>query len=112
MDIGSAVGRALGITEAQLMALATFENGNEFDAVEKLVLRLAVTMTRTPVDVSDELFQDLRKHFNEVQMVEICASIAWENFPARFNRHFDIFSQGFSEGAFCVLPGRGKGSDS
>jgi alkylhydroperoxidase family enzyme len=109
MDIGSAVGRALGITEAQLIALPTFEDAGEFGALEKLVLRLAVAMSRTPADVSEELFQELREHFDEAQMVEICASIAWENFRARFNRPFDIAPQGFSDGAFCVIPERGKG---
>jgi alkylhydroperoxidase family enzyme len=110
MDIGSAVGRALGITEAQLVALAMFEDSEEFDTVEKLVLQIAVAMTRTPADVSNEVFQELRMHFDEAQIVELCASIAWENFRARFNRPFDISPQGFSEGAFCVLPERGKGN--
>lgn len=109
MDIGSAVGRALGITEAQLMELPTFEESNEFSPVEKLVLRLTVAMTRTPADVSEELFQQLREHFDEAQMVEVCATIAWENFRARFNRPFAISPQGFSEGAFCVIPERPKG---
>jgi len=30
--------------------------------------------------------------------------IAWENFRARFNRGFDIADQGYSDGAYCVLP--------
>jgi alkylhydroperoxidase family enzyme len=111
MDIGSAVGRTLGITEAQLITLPAFEDAAEFDVLEKLVLRLAVAMTRTPVDVSDALFRELREHFDEAQMVELCASIAWENFRARFNRPFDISPQGFSEGAFCVVPERGNGDN-
>jgi len=109
MDIGSAVGRALGITEEQLMALPTFEESNEFSPLEKLVLRLTVAMTRTPVDVDESLFKELREHFDEAQMVEICATIAWENYRARFNRPFMISPQGFSDGAFCVIPERPKG---
>ena len=109
MDIGSAVGRSLGITEAQLMALPTFEMADEFDAVEKLVLRYTVAMTRTPVDVDESLFKELRMHFDEAQMVELTATIAWENFRARFNRPFMISPQGFSEGAFCVIPERPNG---
>jgi alkylhydroperoxidase family enzyme len=106
MDIGSAVGRGLGITEEQLMALPTFEESSEFSPLEKLVLRLTVAMTATPVVVSEELFKELRQHFDEAQMVEISATIAWENYRARFNRPFDISPQGFSEGAFCVIPER------
>lgn len=109
MDIGSAVGRSLGITEAQLVALPMFDTADEFDTVEKLVLRYTVAMTRTPVDVDERLFQDLRGYFDEAQMVELTATIAWENYRARFNRPFMISPQGFSEGAFCVIPERAKG---
>jgi hypothetical protein len=38
--------------------------------------------------------------------VELAASIAWENYRARFNRVFGVRSSGFSEGAFCALPER------
>jgi hypothetical protein len=37
-------------------------------------------------------------------MIEVTAAIAWENYRARFNRAFNIGSQGFSEKGFCALP--------
>ena len=46
----------------------------------------------------------LRRDLNEEQLVELTAMISWENFRARFNRGFDVADQGFSEGAYCVLP--------
>ena len=61
-------------------------------------------MTRTPVEVSDALFAGLRARFDEAQMVELTASIAWENYRARFNHAFGLEAEGFSEGAFCALP--------
>lgn len=94
------------------MALPDFEASDQFDVLEKLVLRLTVAMTRTPVDVDEALFKELRKHFDEGQLVEICATIAWENFRARFNRPFDLSAQGFSDGAFCVIPERPKKEES
>lgn len=106
MDIGSAVSRAIGVTEAQLMALPEFEASEAFSPREKAALRLAVAMTQTPADVGDALFAQLRGHFDEQQLVELAAVIAWENFRARFNRAFGVTPQGFSEGAFCVLPER------
>ena len=106
MDIGSAVGRANGISETELAALPTFETSEVLSADDKLVLRLAVGMTKTPVDVSADLFKELRARFSEPQLVEIAAVIAWENYRARFNRSFAIEPQGFSEGAFCVVPER------
>lgn len=65
-------------------------------------------MTQTPVEVSDELFSALQKHFNEPELVELTAMIALENFRARFNHAFGIESQGFSESAYCPLPEQAK----
>jgi alkylhydroperoxidase family enzyme len=61
-------------------------------------------MTRTPATVTDELYASLRNHFSERQLVELSATISWENYRARFNRTFAIAAEGFSEGQFCPLP--------
>jgi 4-carboxymuconolactone decarboxylase len=74
--------------------------------VERLVLRYAEAMTRTPVDVSDQLFASLRAHFSEAELVELTTLIAWENFRSRFNRAFLVASDGLAEGAVCLLPSR------
>ena len=57
-----------------------------------------------PVEVPDELFAELRKHFSPQQMVELTSAIAWENYQARFDHAFGIESKGFSDGARCPLP--------
>jgi alkylhydroperoxidase family enzyme len=106
MDLGSAVGRRQGVTEQQLVDLAAFETSSAFTEVEKLVLRYAVAMTWTPVDVPDELFAGLQRHFNPQQMVELTSAIAWENYRARFDHAFGIEAEGFSAGAVCALPAR------
>jgi alkylhydroperoxidase family enzyme len=61
-------------------------------------------MTRTPVEVPDALFDELKARFNPVQLVELTAAIAWENYRARFNHAFGIESANFTEGAVCALP--------
>ncbi len=86
--------------------IGRFETSGAFSDCEKLALRLAVALTRTPADVSDEFFTELRATFSEAQLVELSAAITWENSRARFNRVFDIGPAGFSEGSFCVLPER------
>ena len=68
------------------------------------MLEYTDAMTHTPVEVPDALFQRLREKFNEAQMVELTATIAWENYRARFNHAFGIEAEGFSEGAYCSLP--------
>lgn len=70
------------------------------------MLAYAEGMSRTPLAVPDVLITELGKHFDERQMVELTASIAWENWRARFNHALGIEAQGFSEGAFCPIPER------
>lgn len=100
------MGREIGITEEQLSDLSRFEDSAHFSNEEKLVLRLAVSLTRTPSEVSDEVYGELRKRFSERELVELDAAICWENYRARFNRTFAIKSDGFSKGMFCALPER------
>jgi len=98
------VGRKSGITEDQLHDLLQFDSSLHFNAREKAVLHLAVALTRTPADVSDELYSMLRQHFSEPELVELSAVITWENARARFNRVFAIPADNFSQGQFCPMP--------
>ena len=96
--------RKQGISEQQIVDLSNFETSSAFSELEKLVLRYAVAMTETPVEVSDELFAELQQHFDPQQMVELTSAIAWENYRARFDHAFGIEAEGFSEGAVCPVP--------
>jgi len=91
-----------------LLDLPRYQQSAAFSGLEKLVIEYAALMTQTPVEVPDTLFAALREHFNDAQLVELTAAIAWENYRARFDHALDIGAQGFSEGAFCVLPERPK----
>jgi AhpD family alkylhydroperoxidase len=106
IDFGSMLSRGGGITEEQLRDLPRYRDSDAFSEVEKLVLDYAVAMSRTPVEVSEELFARLREHFDEAQLVELTTAVALENYRARFNHALGIESQGFSEGAFCAVPER------
>ena len=70
------------------------------------MLRLTVALTRTPAEVSDELFEALRREFSERELVELNAAICWENYRSRFNRTFAIQPEDFSKGKYCPLPER------
>ena len=67
-------------------------------------------MTRTPVEVPEELFARLREHFDERQIVELTMSIGLENLYSRTNWAFGIEGEGFSEGMYCVRP-EGAGAE-
>ena len=71
-----------GITEAQLDAL----RDGRFDAfsdLEQSVLAYADSMTRE-VHVPDAVFDAVRPHFNERELVELTATIARYNLVSRF----------------------------
>ncbi len=108
IDIGSQIARRSGISDEQLRELPRFRDSDAFGDVEKLVMEYAVAMSRTPVEVSDELFARLREHLDDAQIVELTSLIALENMRGRFNHALGFGSSGFTEGMVCAVPeGRG-----
>jgi alkylhydroperoxidase family enzyme len=99
VDINSAVGRDAGISDEQLMDIAVFETSRYFDRRERTVLRYAEGITRTPADVSDAVFEELKTFFTAAQIVELTAAAALENFRARFNCALKVQSDNL-----CMLP--------
>lgn len=65
-----------------------------FPPAEVALLRMADAVSDTPSNVSDELYAELRQHFTEDQLIELAAAAAQENFRARYNRVFDVGSDG------------------
>lgn len=104
LDFGSAVAHEAGVTEEDLRALPGYADNGHFSELERLALDYATAMTRTPVDVSDELVDRLREHLDDAQLVELTTMVALENLRARFNWALGLESQGFAEGAYCVRP--------
>lgn len=51
-------------------------------------------MTTTGQEVSDELFAKLRAVYDDDALVELTATIAWENASSKFNRALRVSSQG------------------
>ena len=93
----------MGLTEEETSQLATYKESEKFTEPEKAAIEYAEYLTRTPANVPDELFERLRSHLDERQLVELTATIAWENFIGRFNRGFDVQPQGYAEMS-CSTP--------
>jgi AhpD family alkylhydroperoxidase len=104
IDIGSAVSRKNGVSEEKIEELPSYLTSSLFSESEKLVLEYADAMTRTPVEVADALFARLREKFTDGQLVELTATLAWENYRARFDHALGVESEGFTEGSYCALP--------
>jgi alkylhydroperoxidase family enzyme len=65
-----------------------------FPPAEVALLRMSDALADTPSNVSDELYAELRRNFSEEQLIELAAAAAQENFRARYNRVFDVGSDG------------------
>lgn len=104
IDLGSAIAHRWGLTDAELLALPDYQSSPLFSDLDKLVLDYAVAMSHTPVEVPDTLFDKLRQHFADPQIVELTHYIALENMRGRFNLALGIGSSGLSEGMVCALP--------
>ena len=81
-----------GITEAQLQALAHWQEQSEvYDPVQRDVLAYTDAMTRD-VHVSDDVARAVREHFDHEQLVELTATIAAYNMVSRFLEAMQIHS--------------------
>jgi AhpD family alkylhydroperoxidase len=106
LDFGSYLAKHAGTPEAKLRELSFWRDSDRFDDRERVVLEYTEAMTRTPVEVSEELFASLREHFDDRQIVELTMTIAAENLYSRSNWAFGIDGEGFSDGIYCVVPDR------
>jgi AhpD family alkylhydroperoxidase len=104
IDLGSQIARRWGLSDDELLALPSYKTSPLFNDAEKLVLDYAVAVSRTPVDVTDELFDALKQHFDDSQLMQITHYIALENMRGRFNLALGIGAAGFSEGMVCAVP--------
>jgi alkylhydroperoxidase family enzyme len=88
------VGSAAGVSEARLRALDAWEGSPLFDERERLALAYADAITLSDRDVDDELFARLCAAFSADELIELTATIAWENASSKFNRALRVPSQG------------------
>jgi alkylhydroperoxidase family enzyme len=101
VDLGSQICRNSGFSEEELLALPRYRQSTLFTEREKVALDYAVAVMRTPVEVTDELFDRAKEHFTDEQLVEVTALLTLVNLD-RFNAALGIGSAGFSEGMVCV----------
>ncbi len=71
-----------GLSAEQVAALMAWQVSPLFDAAERAVLAYTDTMTKQ-VQVPDELFAEVQKHFDAQELVELAATIAGYNMVSR-----------------------------
>jgi uncharacterized peroxidase-related enzyme len=75
----------LGVSEDKFDAVWDYQTSPLYNAAERAALDVAVAAGCVPNAVTDEMFQELKKHWNEGQIVEIVATISIFGFFNRWN---------------------------
>ena len=96
------MGSDLGIPNEKLLALDDWAASALFDETEHLALAYADAISFTDRDVDDDLFARLRAAFTDDALVELTATIAWENASSKFNRALRMASQGLWQGTILL----------
>jgi len=74
-----------GISEEKLEAVWSFETSSLYNEAERAALTLAIAAAAVPNCATDEMFDDMRGHWSEEQIVEIVATVAVFGFLNRWN---------------------------
>ena len=75
----------LGVDDKKLAAVWEYQSSPLYTEAERIALDFAFAASVVPNAVTDQSFEDLRKHWNEEQIVEIVATVAMFGFLNRWN---------------------------
>lgn len=78
------ISKKMGFTDNEILEIENPE-ASTISESEKVALQYAEAMTTNPGDVPDTLFNELKKHFSDSQIVELTALVALYNMINRFN---------------------------
>jgi uncharacterized peroxidase-related enzyme len=82
-----------GLSSEAIASLPAIEHP-EFDEIDRLVVEYARRVTEQPGRIRDAMFERLRRHFSEAQIVELTLRIALTGFYNRFNDALQIDDDG------------------
>ncbi|HVB34735.1 MAG TPA: hypothetical protein VNJ52_10235 [Patescibacteria group bacterium] len=83
MSAHSALAKQKGATDRQVEAVKDFENG-PFTETEKVGLRYADRLHRSPLEIDDAFYAEARKVFGDRQIIELTAVAAAFEYFTRF----------------------------
>ena len=92
-----------GVTPEGAEAILDYEDHPEFDAIDKLVVEYAIKVSNDFNRVRDSMFDRLRTHFTEAQIVELTWRIA---LCGAFNRFNDVLQLDIEEEALAKITQR------
>lgn len=74
-----------GVADEKLAAVWTFQTSPLFSDAERVALEFAIAAAAQPNAVTDELFERMKQHWSENQIVEIVSVISFFGFMNRYN---------------------------
>lgn len=74
-----------GIKDEKLEAVWDYRTSPLFTDAERVAIEFAVGAAAQPNDVSDELFERMKRHWSEGAIVEIVSLVAYFGFMNRYN---------------------------
>lgn len=99
IDAGRYAGGQSGVAVEKLLAVSEYAVDPRFSPAERAALAFADAATQVGAWVSDDIFDELRRHFSEREIVELTVAVAAENFYNRVNAPLGVEAQGF-----CAVP--------
>jgi AhpD family alkylhydroperoxidase len=93
VDAGATSATKAGVSNEKLLTLAAWYENPLFDDAERAALALTEAATRLadrPGAVTDEIYADARKHFDERQLGAVVLMVAMTNFFNRINTTFQV----------------------
>lgn len=95
IDLNTSILIQRGFDLKKIQSLSFWQKSEVFDDLEKLVLEYTEAVTESKNKIDEQLRIRMSQHFNETEIVEITAIIAFQNMSTKFNNAFDIKPQGF-----------------
>ena len=86
----SALARRHGVDDAVIKSILDYKKNPSLGPAEKAALAAAESITRDPTHLPERLWADLRKHFDDGQIVEIVCSIGLFNYFNRVNNLLEM----------------------
>ena len=82
-------------TEEKCLKLADWQQSPLFSSQERAALDYAEKVTYTDKHPDDQCFNQLKLYFNDQEIIELTALIAFQNMSSKFNSALEIEAQGF-----------------
>ena len=83
----------LGVAVEKILAIPNYKTSLLFNDRDRVALEYADRITLTELEVSEQFFAQVQRYFSDDEIVELTATIAWENCSSKFNRALRVDSQ-------------------